>query len=71
MFASDFNTDAALAAVVCPRCGTLGLVKSDHTAHYAAAERDRHVPRFHMNPSMYCRCTACCLEAEYPACLPD
>ncbi|VTU29882.1 hypothetical protein E5CHR_02901 [Variovorax sp. PBL-E5] len=71
MFATDFNPATALAAVKCPRCGILGLVESDDTAHHAASERDRHMPRVHINPSVYCRCLACGLEAQYPACLDD
>ena len=71
MFATDFDPAAALVAVSCPRCGTLGLIESDDTAHHAAPERDRHVPPFHFNPSVYCRCPACGLEAQYPACLDE
>lgn len=71
MFAADFTHKAALAASSCPRCGTLGLIESDDTAHHAAPERDRHEARAHINPSVYCRCPACGLEAQYPACLPE
>lgn len=71
MWALDFDPVVAIAAVPCPRCGTLGLIESDHSAHHAAPEQDRHVPRFHVNPSVYCRCPACGLEAQYPSCLDD
>lgn len=71
MFATDFDPTATLAATSCPRCGTLGLIESDDAAHHAAPERDRHVPRFHINPTVYCRCPACGLEAEYPGCAED
>lgn len=69
MFATDFDPAATLAALSCPRCGTLGLIESDHAAHHAAREQDRHEPRFIVNPSVHCRCPACGLEAQYPACL--
>ncbi len=71
MFTTDFAPAATLAALSCPRCGTLGLNESDHAAHHAAPERDRHESRFIIMPSVYCRCTACGLEAEYPGCVED
>lgn len=71
MFAPEFDVATALADTSCPRCGTLGLIEADDAAHRAAPERDLHVPRFHINPSVYCRCPACGLEAQYPACLDD
>lgn len=70
MFTPDFDA-ATLATVSCPRCGALGLVESDCTAHHAAPEPNRHVPRYNIKPSVYCRCTACGLEAQYPSCLED
>lgn len=66
MWAADFDPVAALAALRCPRCGTLGLLPSNDERHHAAPKRDRHVPVFHMSPSLYCRCGACDLEAEWP-----
>ncbi len=69
MLAPDFDPRVALAALACPRCRTLGLIESDDTAHQAAPERDHHVPRFHVDPSVYCRCPACGLEAAYPGLL--
>lgn len=66
MWASGFDPIAALAALKCPRCGTVGLLPSNDDRHRAAPQRDRHVPAFRMSPSLYCQCRTCGLEAEWP-----
>jgi hypothetical protein len=66
MWVSEFDPVAALAEVKCPRCSVLGLLTSDDDRHRTAPAKDRHVPEFHMSPSLYCRCGACGLEAEWP-----
>lgn len=39
----NFDLVAALVAVDCPRCGTVGLMESDDKAHDGAPSADRHV----------------------------
>lgn len=69
MFADNFDPVATLAGERCPRCAGQGLVESDQESHDAARAEDRHVPHAYINPSVYCRCPQCGLEAEWPSCV--
>jgi hypothetical protein len=71
MFAEDFNSLATLAALRCPRCAVVGLVEITEEEHSAAPAKDKHQAAGRVDPSLTCRCLACGLVAEWPACLPD
>ena len=68
MLVNSFDAAATLATVTCPRCRNVGLIESDHARHQATPARNRHLSQFHSDPSVYCRCPACALEAEWPGC---
>jgi hypothetical protein len=71
MFVETFDTKAALAACLCPRCAAVGLVEIAEEEHAASPAKDKHQVAFYIDPSVICRCPACGLVAEWPACLPD
>ena len=71
MFAEDFNPTATLAAVRCPRCAAVGLTEITDDEHAATTAKDKHQAAYHIDPSLTCRCPACGLVAEWPACLSD
>jgi hypothetical protein len=70
MFAEDFNPTTTLAAVHCPRCAAVGLVEITEEEHAAAPAKDKLQAAYHIDPSLTCRCLACGLVTEWPACLP-
>lgn len=66
MFIDSFNLTATLAATSCPRCAHEGFVQIDGDAYRAHRKRDRQEPKAIIWPSLYCRCPACGLVAEWP-----
>jgi hypothetical protein len=66
MFIDSFDPVATLAAETCPRCYSLGLTDIDSETYQAAPAADRHPVKFTVCPSLYARCAACGLVAEWP-----
>lgn len=66
MIAENFDTTAALAGAVCPRCRAVGLEPIDFDTLEQAREQNRHKARAYIDPSVPARCPACGLVGEWP-----
>lgn len=71
MFADDFDTAAALAAITCPRCHVVGLVETDTDTMDATPPPDQYQARVIVSPSVPARCPACGLVMDWPGCCGD
>lgn len=66
MWVSDFDHYAALADVMCPRCGTVGMAPATREEVEAVPEAE-HLPEyFVMCPSLSCRCASCGAIGVWP-----
>lgn len=70
MWASDFDPVRELAAVRCPRCGSVGFAPVGSDEVQAVPHSERLPEYMCICPSVACRCRSCGAVGEWPNFLP-